>query len=73
MVPEIGARVYRGRIEVGSRIHGCSVAVPKATLRLLFEELLRRRLKVTVTGPVERTRSTIINGFVSMPVEFRTI
>lgn len=47
---------------------GASLA--RLEIRVVFEELLTRFPRYEVSGPVERVRSTLINGVASMPVQF---
>ena len=39
-------------------------------IRAMFEELLRRLPDVELAGPVDRLRSSLINGIKRMPVTF---
>jgi cytochrome P450 len=59
----------RRHLSFGFGIHRCVGArLAELQLKILFEELVARRLVPTVSGPVERVNSSFINGYSRMPV-----
>ncbi len=51
--------------------HFCLGAnLARLEIRVMFEELLRRLPNIELAGPVERLRSSFINGIKRMPVQF---
>ena len=61
-----------GHLAFGFGQHLCLGAnLARLEARILFEELLARFPTFAVAGPVERLRSTVINGIVRMPVRLQ--
>jgi cytochrome P450 len=59
----------RRHLGFGFGIHRCVGArLAELQLKILFEELVARRMVPTVTGPVERVNSSFINGYSRLPV-----
>jgi cytochrome P450 len=66
---DIGRENARRHLSFGFGIHRCVGArLAELQLKILFEELVARRLAVAVTGPVERVNSSFINGYSRLPV-----
>ncbi len=59
----------RRHLAFGFGIHRCVGArLAEMQLKILFEELVSRRLRISVTGPIERVNSSFINGYSRLPV-----
>lgn len=59
----------RQHLSFGFGVHHCvGSRLAEAQLRILWEELLKRRPKITVVGDAERNLSNFVHGFVKMPV-----
>lgn len=59
----------RRHLSFGFGIHHCMGSrLAETQLTILWEEILRRKLRFELAGQPERTRSNIIHGFVRMPV-----
>lgn len=58
-------------VAFGIGTHFCiGNALARLEIKIMFEELLRRLPDVELAGPVERLRSSFINGIKRMPVRF---
>ena len=56
----------------GAGIHRCvGDRLAEQQLRILFEEILRRKLEIEVTGPPQRIYSNFIRGIRALPVTAR--
>jgi cytochrome P450 len=54
----------RRHVSFGYGVHRCVGArLAELQLRILIEEMLKRRMRVHVTGKVERLRQNFIHGF----------
>ncbi|MCB2062863.1 MAG: cytochrome P450 [Novosphingobium sp.] len=59
----------RRHVSFGYGVHRCIGArLAELQLRILIEEMLARKMRVSVTGKVERLRQNFINGFASAEV-----
>jgi cytochrome P450 len=60
----------RRQLAFGYGIHRCVGArLAELQLQILFEELAARRLRVSITGDVERVSSNFVHGYKKMPVK----
>lgn len=60
----------RRHLAFGYGIHRCVGArLAELQLRILLEEMHRRRLRANVTGAVERTRANFVHGFRKLEIE----
>ncbi|NCP19653.1 MAG: cytochrome P450 [Erythrobacter sp.] len=67
---EITRENARRHIAFGYGIHRCVGArLAELQLRVLMEEMHRRRLRVNVAGEVQRVRANFVEGFRKLPVE----
>jgi cholest-4-en-3-one 26-monooxygenase len=65
------ARTPNDHLAFGMGTHFClGNALARLEIKIMFEELLRRLPDIELAGPVERLRSSFINGIKRMPVRF---
>ena len=65
------ARTPNDHVAFGMGTHFCiGNALARLEIKVMFEELLRRLPDIELAGPVERLRSSFINGIKRMPVRF---
>ena len=65
-------RPIEAHVSLGFGQHfGLGASLARLEARVLFHELLARRPRWELAGPVERTRSSFVNGIERMPVVFR--
>ncbi len=63
----------RTHLSFGFGIHHCmGNRIAELQLRVLWEEILARDLRIEVMGEPVRTLSNFVHGFISMPVQIRT-
>jgi cholest-4-en-3-one 26-monooxygenase len=64
-------RVPNDHLAFGIGEHFClGSSLARLEIRVMFEELLRRLPDIELAGPVDRLRSSLINGIKRMPVAF---
>ena len=64
-------RTPNDHLAFGIGTHFCiGNALARLEIKVMFEELLRRLPDIELAGPVERLRSSFINGIKRMPVRF---
>ncbi|MBX3026135.1 cytochrome P450 [bacterium] len=64
-------RTPNEHVAFGIGTHFCiGNALARLEIKVMFEELLRRLPDIDLAGPVERLRSSFINGIKRMPVRF---
>jgi cholest-4-en-3-one 26-monooxygenase len=64
-------RTPNDHLAFGIGTHFCiGNSLARLEMRVMFEELLRRLPDIELAGPVERLRSSFINGIKRMPVRF---
>ncbi len=64
-------RTPNDHLAFGIGTHFCiGNALARLEIRIMFEELLRRLPDIELAGPIERLRSSFINGIKRMPVRF---
>ena len=64
----------RRHLSFGFGIHRCVGArLAEMQLKILFEELVARRLRIAVTGTPERVASSFVNGYAKLPVTLSII
>jgi cholest-4-en-3-one 26-monooxygenase len=64
-------RVPNDHLAFGIGEHFClGSSLARLEIRVMFEELLRRLPEIQLAGPVDRLRSSLINGIKRMPVVF---
>jgi len=62
----------RRHLAFGAGIHRCvGDRLAELQLKILWEEILKRDLKIEVMGPAERVYSNFIRGIRSLPVRIR--
>ncbi len=60
----------RRHLAFGHGIHRCVGArLAEMQIGILLEEMAKRRLRVNLTGPVERVSACFVHGYKAMPVE----
>jgi cholest-4-en-3-one 26-monooxygenase len=65
------SRTPNEHLAFGIGTHFClGASLARREIRVMFEELLRRLPDIELAGPVERLRSSFINGIKRMPVRF---
>jgi cytochrome P450 len=65
----LGRERPRKHLSFGFGIHRCvGSRIAELQLRLLWEEILRRDLRIEVVGPPVRTFSVFVHGFTELPV-----
>jgi cytochrome P450 len=65
------ARHPNPHLAFGHGLHHClGAGLARLEMRLVFEELLARELRVELDGPVERARSNKHGGIRHLPVRF---
>ncbi len=65
----VDRKTARQHLSFGFGVHRClGNRLAEMQLRVLWEELLARKLKVELTGEPKRTYSNAVRGFTSMPV-----
>jgi cytochrome P450 len=65
----VGRENARRHLSFGHGIHRCVGArLAELQLRVLLEEMHARRLRIHVTGPVQRVRANFVHGFRRMEV-----
>jgi len=63
------ARSPNSHLAFGNGPHFClGASLARLEIRILFEELLTRLPGIEVSGPVQRMRSSFINGVKHLPV-----
>ena len=63
----------RRHLSFGFGIHRCvGNRLAEMQLRVLWEEILARDLRIAVVGEPQRTYSNAVHGFTHMPVRIRT-
>ncbi len=62
----------RRHLSFGAGIHRCvGDRLAELQLKILWEEILKRDMRITVEGPAERIYSVSIRGFRSLPVSIK--
>ncbi|MBB5052908.1 MULTISPECIES: cytochrome P450 [Nitrobacteraceae] len=68
----LGRDNYRKHIAYGFGVHRCvGNRLAEMQLRVLWEEILARDLKIEVVGPPKRQYSTFVHGIMELPVIIR--